>query len=71
MITIIPQCFGCQRMADAAGRRPGEYRCEAFPSGIPAEILLNQHDHREPYPGDGGIRYVPLERTQEPQDERQ
>lgn len=31
--------------------------CAAFPDGIPDAILANVHDHREPYPGDRGIRY--------------
>lgn len=32
-------------------------RCEAFPEAIPMPILLNEHDHREPYKGDHGIRF--------------
>jgi hypothetical protein len=31
--------------------------CAAFPSGIPDEIWWNHADHREPYPGDGGIMW--------------
>ncbi len=33
--------------------------CDAFPDGIPDEILFNLVDHRKPYPGDHGIRYEP------------
>jgi len=27
----------------------------AFPDGIPYEIWASGYDHREPYPGDGGV----------------
>ncbi len=34
--------------------------CDAFPDGIPEEILFGPFDHTEPYPGDHGLRYSPL-----------
>lgn len=39
----------------------GALSCDAFPLGIPPTILKGQHNHRKPYPGDGGIRYEPVE----------
>lgn len=38
-------------------RHPGDgyLSCDAF-TRIPVDILANRHDHRKPYPGDGGIR---------------
>jgi len=32
--------------------------CDAFPDGIPDEILRQGFDHRNEYPGDNGIRFV-------------
>jgi hypothetical protein len=34
-------------------------RCQAFPEGIPREVLDGENDHRDPIPGDGGKRYTP------------
>ena len=34
--------------------------CKVFPEQIPDAILLNQHDHRKPYPGDHGYRFRPI-----------
>ena len=44
------QCIRCEHY------RMG-HTCDAFPDGIPEAILSGEHDHREPYPGDGGVRF--------------
>ena len=52
---LIPQCLECKH-------RLPDWTCAAFPlvpPGIPVAILLGEHDHREPYPGDHGIRFEP------------
>jgi hypothetical protein len=53
-----PQCFGCRHYI---GRRiNGGYQCSAFrDQPIPTQILTNEHDHRDPFPGDHGILFEP------------
>ena len=33
--------------------------CDAFPDGIPDEIIWEGADHHKPYPGDHGIQFEP------------
>ena len=35
--------------------------CSAFPDGIPEEILNGKVSHEEPYPGDNGYQFIPIE----------
>ena len=55
-MSVTPQCFYCRQYI---GRRAtGGYQCQAyFVEPIPNQILLNEHDHAEPFPGDSGILY--------------
>jgi len=48
--TILPQCLRCKYWN-------GKGRCEAFPDGIPHEILIDEFDHKEPHPDDNGIQF--------------
>ena len=60
-MTITLQCARCIHF-DRAAQAEGIYRCAAFPDappGIPRAILLADHDHRQPYPGDHGIQFEP------------
>jgi len=59
---IIPQCTFCKHAWDRSRRgEPPQARCDAFPDGIPEEILWNRVRHDLPYPGDHGIQFEPLE----------
>ena len=37
----------------------GAGRCKAFPTSIPLSIAMGSYDHRNPWPGDNGIRFEP------------
>lgn len=37
----------------------GDRTCAAFPDGVPDKILRSGWDHRNPWPGDHGIRFEP------------
>ena len=58
------QCGSCKHIL-RDGPPP---RCAAFPEEIPDAILAGEHDHHDPFPGDNGIQYEPLE--EEPTGER-
>ena len=54
----MPICIGC-RHYDRTAPGPG-IRCAAFPGGVPDEIFESQADHREPFQGDQGILFDPI-----------
>lgn len=55
-MTLAPQtmCFSCKRLR----RSLDGPSCSAFPEGIPEQIIVGGFDHRQPFPGDGGQRFV-------------
>ncbi len=53
------QCLECSHFIGRSNKRFG-FLCDAFPKGIPADILTGKVDHHKPYPGDHGIQFEPL-----------
>ena len=53
------QCGDCRHWDQS------ERACLAFPQGIPDEIRTGAHDHRQPFPGDGGVRFEPVSAREE------
>jgi len=53
------QCLMCKHFL-------GFGECDAFPDGIPEDILTGEHDHAEPYPGDHGIQFETKEKERLP-----
>ncbi len=51
LVDVSELCVGCRHFLNL------NLGCDAFPVGIPDEILTGKFDHRKPYPGDHGIRY--------------
>lgn len=47
---VEPMCMKCRHYR-------GALACNAYPEGIPLEILNSRVDHRRPYPGDRGITF--------------
>ena len=47
--TVLSQCLLCKHTSGHVAI------CAAFPGSIPDEIMMNQVDHRRPYPGDEGV----------------
>ena len=54
-----PMCLSCRHFdAGTPTEVGGQPKCVAFPAGIPSSIYWDGRiDHRQPWPGDGGIRF--------------
>lgn len=50
-------CTKCAHFTPGQGETPPS--CTAFPEGIPDEIIRQGFDHRNEFPGDGGVRFTP------------
>jgi hypothetical protein len=56
MTSIFPQCLSCKNYIEKKDKKD-PFRCKAFELEIPNIILTNEHDHKEPFPGDNGIQF--------------
>lgn len=54
MLGSAPLCVSCKRLRDYDHDR---ISCDAFPEGIPDEIIFNEVSHKNPVDGDNGLRY--------------
>lgn len=54
----MPLCPGCKHFNRDGG---WGFRCAAFPDGIPEAITMSEADHRQPFEGDRGIRFEPID----------
>jgi hypothetical protein len=54
---VAPICLGCVLFH----QNSSGMSCDAFPQGIPIEIVTSQVDHRQPVDGDHGRRFVPVD----------
>lgn len=62
MTTLInpPICCWCKHLHQQPSGTPLStiFECDAYPDGVPDEILSSKVDHRKPYDGDNDIQYV-------------
>lgn len=57
-IGAAPICFTCRHYRPEDEER---FACAAYPAGIPMAIALSEVDHHQPYEGDNGIQYEPVD----------
>ena len=63
MIGPVPFCLHCIHYHEEDFEN---FSCDAFPDGIPEDIVMCEFDHNTPYPNsknptDNGIQFEPIE----------
>lgn len=61
-VIIAPLCMNCQFFKPIKDN----WHCDAFPKGIPQDIITSEFDHHNPHEGDHGIQFkeMPEDHTQ-------
>lgn len=58
MIWYTEACYVCKHLFEGLRGGPQyNYKCNAFPNGVPEQIYQGKFDHRNSYPDDKGIRF--------------
>ncbi len=65
----VPYCFFCKHFG-GLDKKLDDYTCQAFPKGIPVEIIYRKVQHRVLYPGQtGDFIFTPQSKEYEGADE--
>jgi hypothetical protein len=59
MIIYTEACFYCKHLNANTRGRHNKYKCTEFSNGVPSDIYTGQFDHRNAYPDDLGVRFIP------------
>jgi hypothetical protein len=59
-LCIAIDCLDCKHLRDSINNEEMP-TCDAFPQGIPLDIINGQQSHRIPYAGDSNIRFERIE----------
>ena len=59
-VTPATNCRNCRHYIEPKPGYPG-FRCKAYPEKIPTEIRLGYVSHNQPYKGDQGILFEPVD----------
>ena len=60
MAIIKSKCLRCKHFDGKKTWTP-MFICLAYKKGVPKDIYMNEHDHVEPFEGDNGIQFEPIE----------
>ena len=58
MIGPSPMCMECARFRK---EDKVNFSCDAYPDGIPEQIVMSEWDHRKSAVGDRGLQFVPID----------
>ena len=62
---VNPESYDGPICNECIHKKLGEIKCNAYPDGIPRNILTGKIDHRKKYINDNGIRFEPIPRRED------